>query len=80
MTSDPLFQQGLSLMMYGMGTVAVFLSVLVVLTVLMSKILTRCFPEPDKTSGSAASKAHGDIDPHIVAVIQTAIDKHRLRR
>ena len=80
MTSEPLFQQGLSLMMYGMGTVAVFLSVLVVLTVLMSKVLTRWFPEADKAAGLAAIQDQGDIDPHIVTVIQAAIDKHRSRR
>lgn len=80
MTSEPLFQQGLSLMMYGMGTVIVFLSVLVILTALMSRVLRRWFPEDLKTSGSAAGQDHGDIDPHIVAVIQAAIDKHRSRR
>jgi len=80
MTSEPLFQQGLSLMMYGMGTVIVFLSILVILTAVMSKILARWFPEADKTTASAAQKGFGDIDPHIVTVIQTAIDKHRSRR
>ena len=80
MTSEPLFQQGLNLMMFGMGTVIIFLSVLVILTVVMSKILTHWFPEADKITASAAQKGYGDIDPHIVTVIQAAIDKHRSRR
>jgi oxaloacetate decarboxylase gamma subunit len=79
MAGDPLFEQGLSLMLYGMGIVAVFLTVLVILTVLMSKLLTRWFPETDKTA-ALVNHDDGDIEPQIVAIIQAAIDKHRARR
>lgn len=79
MAGDPLFEQGLSLMMYGMGIVGVFLTFLVILTVLMSRLLTRWFPETDKTA-ALVNHDENDIDPHIMAVIQAAIDKHRARR
>ena len=79
MLDDPLFAQGLDLMLYGMGIVAVFLTVLVILTVLMSTLLMRWFPETDKAT-ALAKHEDGDVDPHIVAVIQAAIDKHRTRR
>lgn len=78
MVSEPLFTQGLNLMLYGMGIVAVFLTVLVILTMTMSKLLMRWFPETDKTA-ALTKNDDGDIDPHIVAVIQAAIDKHRAR-
>jgi len=80
MPSANLFDQGLSLMLYGMGIVAVFLALLVILTALMSKLLTRWFPEDGKLPAGAVHHGHGDVDPKIVAVIQAAIDKHRARR
>ena len=39
--------QGVELMLYGMGTVVVFLSLLVVITTLMSAIVQRYFAEPE---------------------------------
>jgi oxaloacetate decarboxylase gamma subunit len=76
MSSESLFEQGLSLMIYGMGTVIIFLSILVLLTALMSTILTRWFPE---AKDKPVQSAQADIDPRIIAVIQAAIDKHRSR-
>ena len=80
MSSDTLVQQGLDLMLYGMATVAVFVTVLVILTTLMSRILVRWFPESERSAPAAVRKDDGDVDPHLVAVIQTAIDRHRSRR
>jgi len=70
-------QQGIDLMLFGMGTVFVFLTLLVLVTHLMSRLIGRWLPEiePEKTARRAAD----EIDPHIVAVIQAAIDKHRAR-
>ena len=39
--------QGLELMLYGMGTVVVFLALLVVATTGMSRLIGRYFPEPE---------------------------------
>ena len=69
-------QQGLDLMLYGMGVVVVFLTLLVVVTATMSVIVQRWFPEEDHARG-AAQKTGSDVDARIVAVIQAAIDKHR---
>lgn len=41
---DNLIDQGLNLMLYGMGTVFVFLTILVMATALMSEIVTRLAP------------------------------------
>ncbi len=72
-------QQGLDLMLYGMGSVLVFLTILVVVTVLMSALMTRLFPEPEvempersTTEGGAAV-----VDDKLVAVIKAALEQHR---
>ena len=71
-----LIQQGVDLMLYGMGTVFTFLTLLVGAVSLMSWIITRFFPEPivDERVPQMAPSA---LDPHLKAVIQAAIDKHR---
>jgi oxaloacetate decarboxylase gamma subunit len=69
-------QQGLDLMLYGMGVVVVFLTLLVVVTAAMSVIVQRWFPEDDHARGPEKT-AGPVVDDHIVAVIQAAIDKHR---
>ena len=75
--------QGAELMLFGMGTVLVFLTVLVVSITLMSWILRRYFPEaevppPVSTSSGALDVALGDVN--LVAVISAAIHKHRSKK
>lgn len=72
-------QQGLDLMLYGMGSVLVFLTILVVVTVLMSALMTRFFREPEiempersETKGGVAV-----VDDKVVAVIKAALAQHR---
>jgi oxaloacetate decarboxylase gamma subunit len=81
---NELIQQGVSLMLYGMGTVFVFLAVLVVVTLCMSAIVKRFFPEVEPlapvntgpvNSGMAAQPQA--VDPKRLAVISAAIKKHR---
>jgi oxaloacetate decarboxylase gamma subunit len=72
--------QGVELMLYGMGTVVVFLALLVVMTSAMSMLVMRFFPEArpviaDKAPGRIAT---GD-DPQLVAAISAAIKRHRTR-
>ena len=43
-----LVAQGVALMLYGMGTVVLFLALLVAATTAMSRVVTRFFPEPDE--------------------------------
>ena len=80
-----LINQGLELMLFGMGTVLAFLTVLVFSIILMSWILARFFPlvdaipdvpappkiAPDRSVGSVIE------DATVVAVISAAIHKYR---
>jgi len=74
-----LIEQGLDLMLFGMGTVFVFLTVLVIVTASMSAIIRRWLPDEEMDIPSSA-KHHTDIDDRIVSIIQAAIAKHRYRR
>jgi oxaloacetate decarboxylase gamma subunit len=74
--------QGVELMLYGMGTVVLFLAALVLATIGMSGFITRYFPQPEpppvtareRSTGKAAA---GELDPGIIAVITAAIHQHR---
>ena len=68
--------QGFSLMLYGMGTVLVFLTALVVVTSAMSRAIGRWFPDP---SGEAAATTPPAGDERLVAVIGAAISQYRRR-
>ena len=76
MQNNSLIDQGLELMLYGMGMVFVFLALLIVVTILMSAMVQRFGPvektEPVARSGMAASS-----DNTLIAVISAAIHKHR---
>lgn len=82
---NSLIDQGFSLMLFGMGTVFVFLTVLIFATGAMSNVIMRWFPEkiveptvkkkraPAATSGAPVSAA-------TLKIIQGAIDQHRNRK
>ncbi len=75
--------QGIELMVFGMGTVVLFLALLVLATTAMSRVLQRYFPEPEAALPvpdlplKLASQP-GD-DPQLVAVISAAIQRHRAK-
>ena len=73
-------QQGVELMLYGMGTVFTFLALLIIATTLMSSLLQRFVkPEPvPAQSPVKVSEAAGN-DDQLVAVISAAIHKYRSR-
>ena len=74
--------QGVELMLYGMGTVVIFLAALVVATTAMSRVVTRFFPEPvavEEPPARRSPAAQGAADPQLVAVISAAIAEHRAR-
>ena len=78
MTED-IISQGLELMLFGMGTVIVFLTLLVIATSVMSALLTRYAPAPELGDIDAAA-APASADATLLAVISAAIHKHRSRR
>lgn len=83
MGSSDLLEEGFELMLLGMGSVFIFLIVLVFITTIMSRVLTRYFPEPvaaPKVAPKPAAVAAGSVDPELVAVIGAAIKQHRARR
>lgn len=77
--------QGVELMLFGMGTVLVFLTVLVLVITLMSWVLQRYFPEletaPTANSLKGVSAAPATTfaagDATLVAVISAALHQHR---
>lgn len=80
---DEIIAQGVELMLYGMGTVVIFLALLVVATAAMSRLLARYLPEveplpaPQRQGTGAASP---EPDSHLVAAIAAALHRHRTRR
>ena len=64
---NELIDEGLTLMLAGMGTVFVFLTVLVVMTTLMSRLIMR-FQSPLDSAGPSDDE---------VAAITAAVTQHR---
>ncbi len=76
---NELLHQGLNIMLYGMGTVFLFLSLLVLVIMGMSAFIQRCLPEPlavpvRKRNRQAPS---APISASTLAILQAAIDRHR---
>ena len=77
---DNLIDQGLNLMLYGMGTVFVFLTLLVFATTLMSRVVNRLVTEeddPKSTTPTVKSNAATVIRPQTLEAIKLAIKAHR---
>jgi len=74
-----LLEQALDLLIFGMGTVFVFLALLVVAVNLMSRFIQTYFPEAVIEEAPAIKRkpTHDDLDPTTLAVIQAAIRQHR---
>jgi len=80
---ESLLAQGLDLMVYGMGTVFVFLALLIAVTVAISKVVVRFFPEAPvvpKAIKTLSPKPAAAVEPRTLAAIKAAIDQHRARR
>lgn len=84
MQDTQLMTEGLALMSLGMGIVFVFLTVLVMVTTLMSKIIGRYFPEsavPVSVQPSAqAAAGAADDDDDLMVVISAAVHRYRQHR
>lgn len=77
-----IINQGLELMLFGMGTVVVFLSLLVLATTMMSRVVARFFPEPEPQPVAPTTPPTDAAmdDSTLVAVISAAIAHHRRKR
>tara|TARA_R110002072_G_scaffold82576_2_gene188083 strand:- start:16 stop:261 length:246 start_codon:yes stop_codon:yes gene_type:complete len=79
---DNLLSQGLELMLFGMGTVVVFLTLLVLLTTLMSALVGGATAPAPETAVALPVSAPDDAvtDPALLAIISAAIHHHRKGR
>lgn len=78
-----LIQQGIELMFFGMGSVFVFLALLVICTTVMSNIVQK-FVKPElvpapRVKRSPAPTPAAPVDQQLLAVISEAIKQHRSR-
>ena len=74
-------QQGLDITLFGMGIVFTFLLVLVICTTIMSRLITRFFPEPEPAVAPAAGAATAVTgDERLKKIIKAAIEQHRNKR
>lgn len=75
---ESIIQQGVDLLIFGMGTVFVFLTVLVIATLGMSSFIRRFFPDAvAPVSEPAPTTPSNSVDPRHLAIIKAAIEKHR---
>lgn len=78
-----LFEQALDLLVFGMGTVFIFLAILVIAINLMSRFVSTFFPEaipldiPGIQTAPSTDSFNKDIDNTTLAAIQAAIHQHR---
>ena len=76
-----ILESGINLMLYGMGTVFVFLTLLIVTTMMMSSVISKFFGVPESESAATQkpnlSLASGKIDPALLGVLQAAINEHK---
>jgi oxaloacetate decarboxylase gamma subunit len=79
-----LIDQGLQMMAFGMGTVFVFLTLLIFATKAMSALALRYFPEPTAPATAAVSTRAGasaseELNATLVAAITAAVHAHRAK-
>lgn len=91
MTASNLMTEGFNLMLLGMGFVFIFLTLLVIATGIMSKIITRYekdvgtlpeegIPAPTAVISQAMSdRQHANDDKTLITVLSAAIHKFRSR-
>ncbi|MDF1764640.1 MAG: OadG family protein [Oleibacter sp.] len=80
MPEQNLVSQGLELMIFGMGVVFVFLIMLVFVTGLMSKLVTKFTPEPVLVPVKPKVNKQSGVDPQLLKVLSAAVKEHRERQ
>lgn len=78
---ESLVSQGFGLLLYGLGTVFVFLTMLVAVVTCVSYVIVRFFPEPAEPLPNDSPRRSANnttaVDPKTLKIIQAAIDQHR---
>jgi oxaloacetate decarboxylase gamma subunit len=72
-----LVMEGVKFMFLGMGTVFIFLIIMIVFMNLMSYIVHKFFPEPQPSLETQQTGVKKDNNKKIVAAITAAIKHHR---
>lgn len=81
MAETSLVSQGLELMIFGMGVVFVFLTMLVFVTGFMSALINKIAPEVEAAPAPAAPAApSAGVDPQLLKVLSAAVKEHRARQ
>ncbi|MCG6542339.1 OadG family protein [Pseudomonas sp. KSR10] len=81
MTPSELLLEGVELMLFGLGSVFIFLVLLIVCIRLMSFLISRFDSAPTTQPASIKSAAvTAEMDADLLAAIQAAIHQHRARR
>ena len=80
-----LLQQGVQLMLFGMGTVFIFLVVLIACTTIMSRAVLRFAPEEPQLPATSdvapqSISTHNPDRARLIAAISAAVHQHRARR
>jgi len=77
-----IIQQGMDLMLFGMGAVFIFLALLVAATTAMSHTVQRLIPASADApmSPPQAIVSTAVNDPKLVAIIEDAVRQHRAKR
>lgn len=79
---NTLIEQGLSLTLFGMGTVFTFLILMVFATTMMSRLVAKYAPQGNEAETSvtiANTTGQNAVDPKTLSIIKKAIDAHRQR-
>ena len=73
-----LMSDAINLMVVGMGFVFVFLVILVFLTSIMSKLITKYLPAPEPVvAKSKVKKVNASQDAQLLAVLSAAVAEYR---
>lgn len=75
-----LLADGLGLMGFGMGTVFVFLIILIFATSLMSTLVTKFLPDAPVAPVKQKVKQGSGVDPQLLNVLAAAVKEHRARQ
>ena len=80
MQTSQLLLEGVEIMLFGMGSVFVFLVLLIICIRLMSYFTDRFVEEPEVTPARVQTAAAVEADADTLAAIKAAIHLHRARR